>query len=119
MFTKTQIAIPDVDSLQHDVVYTINALVQNGLAIHRSIYDNDGVITLGDWTVTHLESGTRQVSKLTYEAAKVYVRAFNKGMTDKTTVDVTYSTLFKRYIYKASPEYGRLHNEIMRNFYRP
>lgn len=119
MFTKTQIAIPNEDSLQHDTVYIIDALVQNGLAVHRTIYDVDGRITLGDWTVTHLESGMRQASNFTYESAKAYVRLFNKGMTDKTTVDIAYSNRLKRYIYKPSKEYGGLHNEIMRNFYRP
>lgn len=119
MFTKTQVAIPNEDSLQHDTVYIIDALVEKGLAVHRSIYDVNGVITLGDWNVTHIESGMYQVTNFTYESAKEYVRLFNKGMTDKTTVDVTYSTRLKRYIYKPSNEYGRLHNEIMKRFYRP
>lgn len=119
MFHKEQIAIPNVDSLHHDVVYTIDALVEDGLAVHRAIFDNEYNITFGDFVVTHIESGMILASNLTYTGARKYVQVFNAGLTENATVDIIYSNRLKRYIYKPSPEYGRLHNEALKHLYRP
>lgn len=104
MLMETQISF--MDYWNNDIVFSVDALEENGLAICQDVSYYMGQISLGKYQVIHVESGIIHKSNLGINKAKKYVKLFNTGLTDKTTL----TFVDDRWI--ASPEYWNLFSSI-------
>lgn len=111
MFKTTQVAFADY--WNQEIVFTVDALEENGLAIYQQASYYLGTIKLTDYAVMHIESGLIHKANLKINKAKKYVRLFNAGLTDRTTIE------FANGVWLVSPEYLELHKETLRRIENP